>query len=542
MSSPSLPATLKRYGKIARLLLQNAVPSKLEFLSASESEENAKELADALEELGPTFVKLGQLLSTRPDLLPEAYIEALTRLQDDLEPFPFEDVEEIVQSELGAGLSKLFTDFESAPVAAASLGQVHRARLRDGRRVVVKVQRPEARETTERDLEALSKIAQWLEEHTDAGQRFGVAQVVRELERTLLLELDYTVEASNLSTMARQLEDFGRLRVPTPIEDYTTSIVLTMDYVSGTKIDDLHPVVFVDLDGYNLADQLFEAYLRQIFVHGFFHADPHPGNVLLTHEGHLALIDLGMVGHLAPRLRDRLLQLLLYVAEGRSEETAELCLQLAERLDDFDEPAFRRDVAHLVSQKSTATVEELTLGSTVLEVTEIAHERGLRIPAELALITKTLLNLDGIGRALAPSFSPADAVSRHAPELLSDSMRRDFSLNQLYSVVLDAKEFIEATPQQLGRILELIAENRLKVEVDAIDETVLIVALQKIANRVAAGLLLAAIIIGAALMMHIETSFTVFGYPGIAMIFFLIAVAGASKLLWDIFWKDREEK
>src|ERR1051325_198255 len=245
---------------------------------SSDDVATAEDFAHHLERLGPTFVKLGQLLSTRADLLPDPYLAALARLQDDLAPVPFTDVEATGRDELGVRLSKAFLEFDTVPLAAASLAQVHRAVLRDGRVVAVKVQRPGVRTQVADDLEILEAVADLFERYSEAGARYDVRLLVEELRKTILRELDYRVEAENLTLLAQNLERFPRLVVPQPVPDYTTSRVLTMDYVAGTKITDLSPLVLLEFDAADLADVLFEAYLHQVLADGFFHADPHPGN------------------------------------------------------------------------------------------------------------------------------------------------------------------------------------------------------------------------------------------------------------------------
>ena len=544
MQISEIPSHLSRYKDLALLLWRHGRVGLSPTDSSIDPEDakNASELATHLENMGPTFVKLGQMLSTRHDLLPEAYTKALSRLQNEVGAFGFGEVERIVESETGVSINKAFSAFESKPLAAASLGQVHRARLRDGRRVVVKVQRPEAEESATSDLEVLSQIAEWLDSHTKAGERYRLSDIIDEFERSLLRELDYREEAENLTTMAHHLEEFDCLVIPRPIDELCSRRVLTMDYVSGTKLDDVHPVVFLDLDGHHIADQLLRAYLHQFFVAGFFHADPHPGNVLLTRDGKIALIDLGMIGRLGARRRDELLQLLLDLANGDSDSAADKAAQIGRPLADFDEDGFRRDLAELVGRNQSAELAEIEIGQIVMKVTQIAGHRGLRIPPELFLIGKTLLNLDGISRALAPDFVPQESIRRHASELVALRVRESFSPSELLASLLEAKTFVERLPARAGKILDTVSENRLAVKVDVIDEDVLIVALQKIANRIAAGLLLAALVVGAALMMRIETDFTVLGYPGLAMILFVAAAAGSAWLLWDIVSSDRGSK
>ncbi|MBV9774734.1 MAG: AarF/ABC1/UbiB kinase family protein, partial [Gemmatimonadetes bacterium] len=326
------PEHLKRYVELGRLLvkygradlvrdagLDEALGDEPAAL-APEHASAPEELARDLERLGPTYIKLGQLLSTRADLLPPQYVEALSRLQDDVAPFPFEEVERIVTSELGVRISKAFASFDPEPLAAASLGQVHRATLRDGQEVAVKVQRPGIREQIVEDLDALGDIAEFLDRHTEAGRKYGAEGVLIEFRRTLISELDYRAEAQNLRTLRDNLDGFPSIVIPGPVADYTTSRVLTMEYVPGRKVTQLSGVARTELDGNALAEELFRAYLKQILVDGFFHADPHPGNVFITPDRRIGLIDVGMVGRAAPEMQDRLLKLLLAVSEGRGEE------------------------------------------------------------------------------------------------------------------------------------------------------------------------------------------------------------------------------
>ncbi|MDP9004913.1 MAG: AarF/ABC1/UbiB kinase family protein, partial [Verrucomicrobiota bacterium] len=364
------PQHLNRYRQIAWLFVkygrsdlvqETGFEETLDLEQCVSPKEAAKasELADDLEKLGPTFIKLGQLLSTRVELLPRAYLEALARLQDKVEPFPFDEVEKIVSSELGVRISKAFAEFDVTPIAAASLGQVHRARLRDGRQVAVKVQRPKIRERMLEDLDALDEIAEFLDKRTTAGKRYEFSQMLDQFRKSLLRELDYRMEATNLTTIGANLKEFERIVVPVPVLDYSTSRVLTMQYVHGKKITDLHPLGRMEFDGTALAEELFHAYLQQILVDGFFHADPHPGNVFITEEYRIALIDLGMVGKIMPGLQEQLLQLLLAIAEGRGEDAAGIAVRIGDRKDDFDEKEFTHAIAEIVAQQQGATVDQM---------------------------------------------------------------------------------------------------------------------------------------------------------------------------------------
>ena len=543
------PQHLKRYKDVAVLLMKYGRSDLVkaagldptlddESPAATASDPAGSELANDLERMGPTFIKLGQLLSTRPDILPLPYLQALTRLQDRVEPFSFAEVESIVMSELGVRLSKAFSEFEVKPVAAASLGQVHKAAMRDGRPVAVKVQRPDIRERVMEDLDALEEIAEFLDHHTEMGRRYGFLQILDEFRRSLLRELDYRQEAQNLTLLRRNLSEFSAIVVPAPIEDYTTSRVLTMEYVSGTKITTLSPVALLEVNGAALAEQLFRAYLKQILVDGFFHADPHPGNVLVTDAGQIALLDLGMVGRIAPRLQEPLLQLLLAISEGHSDDAVRFALKVGELRPDFDEPEFSRRVADLVGRHQDAELRNMQVGKAVLEIGRISGDVGLRLPSELTMLGKTLLNLDQIAEALDPTFNPNASIRRNAAEIMRGRLLKSASPGNMFGGILELKEFMERLPGRVNKILDTVANNQLEVKVDAIDEARLMAGFQKVANRITLGLLLAALIIGAAMLMQVETSFRILGYPGLAIIFFLLAAGGGIALMLSILLKD----
>ncbi|HEX8089677.1 MAG TPA: AarF/UbiB family protein [Blastocatellia bacterium] len=549
------PQHLKRYKDIAWLLmkygrsdlvknagLDSVLTEESRDATLAEVPPEAKALADDLEEMGPTFIKLGQLLSTRPDLLPVAYLEALTRLQDKVEPFAYEEVEAIVSGELGVRMSKAFSDFDPAPIAAASLGQVHRARMRDGRPVAVKVQRPNIRERVVEDLEALGDVAEFLDNHTGLGKQYEFQKMLEEFRRSLMRELDYRQEATNLTRMNDILMDFDSIVVPLPIDDYTTSRVLTMDYIKGKKITALTTLARMEIDGTELAEQLFRAYLKQILVDGFFHADPHPGNVFLTEDGRIAMLDLGMVARITPPLQEKLLQLLLAVAEGRSEEAASFAIRIGERTEGFDEPEFRRRVADIVARQQGRSAEQLEIGKIMLEVTRVSGECAIRVPPELTMLGKTLLNLDQVGWTLDPDFDPNAAIRRNAVEIMQQRMAKSVSPASIFSSLMDMKDFLETMPRRINKILDRIANNDIEVKVDAIDERRLMEGLQKIANRITMGLVLAALIVGAAMLMSVPTDFRILGYPGLAMIFFLLATGGALVLMINILFYDEKAK
>jgi len=548
------PHHLKRYKDIALLLWKygtSDLAKEFEQEAAGENQAPStakpgqpapEELADDLEKMGPTFIKFGQLLSSRPDLLPEPYLKALARLQDKVKPFPYAQVEEIVAGELGIRISKAFSFFEEKHLAAASLGQVHRAALRDGRPVVVKVQRPDIRKQIAEDFEVLEEIADFFDAHTDIGRRYRFGKILAEFKSSILQELDYQREASNLTTLAANLKEFPHILVPLPVLDFSSRSVLTMDYVSGTKITALSPIAQLDMNGDVLAEELFKAYLKQVLVDGFFHADPHPGNIFLTDDGRVALLDLGMTGRVSSSMQENLLRLLLAISEGNGDETVKIILRISETTDDFDEAEFTQKATAFVSEQRDLTLDHQDVGKALMEVSRTAARTGLFVPTELTLLEKTLLQLEEVGKILCPTFNAGASVRRHVAEIMATRMRKAISPGHLFGSFLEMKDFVGGLPGRVNKILDVVGNSELEVKVKTPDARYLLNGFEKIANRVTTGILLAALIVGAALMMRINSTFQIFGYPGIAMICFLVAIGGSGWLVLGILWKDYRDK
>ncbi len=547
------PERLKRYKDVAMLLIKygrsdlisaaglegSVLPDEI---AAEHETAPAEELAKDLENLGPTFIKLGQLLSTRADLLPGPYLEALTRLQDQIEPFSYEEVERIVAGELGVRISKAFADFDPKPLAAASLSQVHRASMRDGRDVVVKVQRPDIRDLIVGDLESLGEIAHFLDQHTELGRRYEFDNMLVNLRKSLLRELDFTIEANNLHAIGQNLAEFEGIVIPEPIDDFTTTRVLTMEYISGKKITSLNPLRILEIDGATLAYELFSAYLKQFLVDGLFHADPHPGNVFITDDDRVGLIDLGMVGRVTRTFQDNLLRLLLAISEGRGEMAAQAAIRMGEAKEGFDRESFERRITDLVAENSDAILSRMNAGKVTLDITRISADCWFRLPPEFTMIAKALLNLDRVVYTLDPNFDPNTIIRERANEILQQNILKSVAPNNLLSGVVDLKEFAEKFPTRVNRILDAVGNNELRFKVDAIDEKVVLEGLQKVANRITLGLVVASLIVGAAMLMRVETSFRIFGYPGLAMIFFLLAAAAGMVLAVSILFYDEKRR
>jgi predicted unusual protein kinase regulating ubiquinone biosynthesis (AarF/ABC1/UbiB family) len=541
---------IQRYKQIAQLLWkygrsdlvkQMDVDDELEIDVVEQERPRAdpNALADDLEAMGPTFVKLGQVLSSRPDLVPEPYLKALARLQDRVKPFPYAEVEEIVQSELGARISKAFSRFDPDPIAGASLGQVHMAALRDGSEVVVKVQRPGVAKQVIDDFEVLAEIAQFLDAHTEIGRKHRFAEMVEEIRSSIVHELNYEREAQNLTAISENLAEFDLIRIPQPINDYCTRRVLTMEYVRGAKITKLSPIVHLEIDGCDLAGQLFKAYLKQVLVDGVFHADPHPGNVFLTDEGQIALLDLGMVGHTTPAMQASLLKILIAVSESKAEVAADVVCRISETAQHFDRAQFEKRISQLVVERHGQALEQINVGKTLLAVTRIAADSGLYVPSDLTMLGKTLLQLDEVGRILDPDFDPDTAIRRDVSAIMTRHLGKDATKGSIFSTLLDLRDFLVGLPVRLNKIMDAVTDKDIEVKVRALDVDSFMEGLQKVANRITSGLILAALIVGASLLMRVDTDWRVFGYPGLAILCFLAAAAGGVFLLVNIFVQDR---
>jgi predicted unusual protein kinase regulating ubiquinone biosynthesis (AarF/ABC1/UbiB family) len=513
----------------------------------AEREAHAVGFRKRLVELGPAYVKLGQVLSTRPDLLPEPYIKELERLQDDVGPIPLEQVEHIIEEELGGRLSKLFDEFDPEPVGTASLGQVHAARMRGGREVVVKVQRPNIRASLADDLEFFQELASFMADHTGVGSRIDVLGVIQQLERALAEELDYRTEARNAATFRKSLAEFPRIMVPKVVEAYTSERVLTTERIHGLKVDKVSPLTHLEHDFTPVAEELTRAYLKNITLDGFFHADPHPGNVFVVLPGmrnpptpsdvaaenrrvttrnattplaqlemeaqaaaapmpadvdvRLALIDFGMTARLSASMRDASTRLLMALGDNRGDDVAATLIELGEPREDFDRTGYTREIGTLIARNVDLTAAEVQAGRVLFDVIDLSFRHGLRLPAEMTLLAKALFNLDGVTRVLDPSYTPIETIRRFGEQIAMDRAKRDMSPRRLYQIAIESGDFLAALPRRLNTITERLANNDLAGHVDIPQLPALIVALQKVANRIFSGLVLAGLLVASAQLL-----------------------------------------
>lgn len=542
------------------------------------SKELATAFRDRLVELGPAYIKLGQVLSTRPDLLPAEYVEALEKLQDDLEPVPFAEIAELIESELGARLSKLFASFDEEPLGTASLGQAHAAELRGGRSVVVKVQRPGIRDGLAADLLFFRELAQFLDAHTATGRRFDLVGIIQQLERSLADELDYRIEARNVAHFRRSLAEFPRLLAPRAIEGYCSERVLTTERVRGVKIDAVSPFTRLEMEFRPVAEELTRAYLKQITIEGHFHADPHPGNVFILLPEHqnpetpaeiaahgpvpegpetdspyareeaaaiagasevpddvevrLGLIDFGMTARLSPTMRDLCVRMLLGLADERGNEVAEALAEMGDPLPEFDRTGYAREISAIVSRNYNLSMGEIRTGRVLYDLIAASFQRGLRLPAELTLLAKALVHLDTVTRALDPSFDPMETVRDYMQEVAQDRAKRQVNSRQLFRMLSQSADFLGVLPHRLDVISARLANNEFQTRVDVPQAKMMLAGVQKVANRVFSGLALAGILVSSGMLLPHR--------PALGTAGFVIAGAIALYMVITILWTDRD--
>ncbi|MCE5317293.1 MAG: hypothetical protein LLG04_08015 [Parachlamydia sp.] len=502
----------------------------------------AQELTADLQKLGPTFIKLGQMLSSQVEFLSPSDQESLSKLEDNVEGFPFEEIEKIVTTELGVKLKDAFLEFEREPLAAASLSQVHKAVLHSGRVVAVKVQRPGIKEKVIEDLNFLQQVAKFFDKNKLFPKHYYWEDKIKSLRTALLNELDFLKEANNLTIFAANMKEFEWLTVPLPVKDYTTARVLTMEYVSSRKITTLHPLIKMDLDGDKLSEELFNAYLKQIFIDGFVHIDPHPGNVYLTDSNQIVLLDLGMVERIPPQMQQDLLKILLALSEGKGEEVAELVIKMGHREENFQPYKFREEIADIIVQNQNLNLQDYAVGKLLLNIARCAAQNELHLPQKFTTLGKTLLNLDRITKVLSPTLNPNAFIQNNVADLLRRRMNSILTEGTFTNLLLEVSDLALHLPAKINAFLELLSKNEFKLHIQTLDEARLMRGFEKIANRIAFGMILAALIIGSTLLMSHDTTFKLFGYPGLAILFFMGASIGGLLFLFNIIINDRKSK
>jgi ubiquinone biosynthesis protein len=516
--------TLARYGYqdvVAALRLEGIV-RPLERAALGEAAaglDRPRRLRLICEELGPTFVKLGQVLSTRRDLLPESYTNELAALRDDVRPFPSEQAEAILVEEYGRPISSCFARFDPAPIAAASISQVHRATLHDGREVALKIRRPDIAKVVAADLDILKNLAQLAERRVPMLAAYRPLSLVREFERTIRREMDFSVELRTIKRCRTQFADDPTARIPFVVEEFSTPRVLAMEYIEGARIDDVAAIRRMGLDPAEVADRGAGILIKQIFRFGFFHADPHPGNLRILPGGVVAPLDYGMFGQLDLRARERIADLLVALMAQDVDGVLRTLDELDVRGEDADPRELRRDVGELVQTYCDLSLESIDLSVMLGELVGLVRRHRLMIPADLVLLIRSLVTIEGTGRALDPTF---DIAGRLKPRLRKLAIRRyspSRLMRQATATAQDLQRIAMLLPDLLSHSLESIKRGELNVKFDLQGFERLVKQLTRAANTLAVGIVITGLLVSSSLIYRGgATSLAQFGYGlGVAL-------------------------
>jgi ubiquinone biosynthesis protein len=479
----------------------------------------------ALEELGPTFVKLGQILSTRPDIIPREYIKELEKLQDEVPPYSYDLVEQMVQKELGANVSELFKSFDEKPFAAASLGQAHKAILKEDKvKVVVKVQRPDMEKIIETDLDILFQLARLTEKYIPESRLYDPVGVAEEFAKTIRMELDYGTEGRNAERFRKNFKEDKTVFIPNIYWELSSKYILTMEYIEGIKINHLKELDKAGYDRKQIAENGAKAFMKQMLIDGFFHADPHPGNILVMENEIIGFMDFGMMGKIDEESREKYIDLLIAVLEYDSNKILAGMLELGfTSQETIDTRSFKIDIADILAQYYDKALKEIKLGEFVTQLVQISIKYHIKMPAELTLLGKSLLTIEGIGLVLDPDFNLTEIAKPYIKEII---LERKSPQRLLFKLSNDLSEFYHLMvliPRQLSKTLRKMEEGIFKLELQHRGLENLINALDKATNRLSYSLILVAIIIGSSLIMQTDKGLQFMGFPVIGVMGYIIS-------------------
>ncbi|EIJ80205.1 ABC1 family protein [Bacillus methanolicus PB1] len=436
-----------------------------------------------LQELGPTFIKMGQIASTRRDLIPEHITKELEKLQDRVPPFPFDQVRQIIEVELGETIDTIFDEFHETPIAAASIGQVHYARLNTKEQVAVKIQRPNIRHVIETDLEILEDLARLMELRMDWAKRYQLRDMIEEFAKSLRQELDYRIEGRNAEKIANQFTGNPAIRIPKIFWDYSTKNVLTMEYIEGIRVNDLKKM---DEEGYDrkvIAERLAHSIFHQILMEGFFHGDPHPGNVLVLPGEVIALMDFGMVGRLDHDMKYQFASLVISLKRGNTDGIIKAVSRMGLIPEDVDMALFRQDIEDLREKYYDVPLSQISLGEAVNDLFTVAFHHRIRIPADLTILGKALLTVEGVVESLDPEFSIMSVAEPFGERLMKDRYHPKKLAESAWSHIVECSEIISDLPKKLREITSIMQQGKLRIEITIPELHLLLTKMDRISNR-----------------------------------------------------------
>ncbi len=493
----------------------------------------------SMEELGPTFVKMGQILSTRPDLIPMEFIAQFEKLQDDVPPFPFSDVKKTIESELKAPMDTIFQDFDETPVAAASIGQVHRATLMDGEDVAVKVQRPDIRKTIEVDLEIMLHLATLLERNVDACQIYHPIRIVTEFADTLTKEIDYKNEAFYIERFARQFLDDPTVYVPKVFSEVTTAKVLTMEYIDGVKVSDIDRLEKEGFDRKVIAACGADLIFKQIFVHGFFHADPHPGNIVILAGNVVGYLDFGMMGRIDRQTREDIVDLVLAIVRQNEAKATDALLRLTKHDAPIDRRRLEMDVADIVSQYLGKSLKEIGVGQLLHQFMDLISKYRLQIPPDLFMMIKAITMVEGFGTVLDPDFDYTSSATPFIKRIRMERMHPKRVAGDMLNSGAEIIHLLKEIPGGLHDILEQAKRGQTTIRFEHRGIEPMQKTLDQVSNRISFAIVLASLVMGSGLIVLAGIPPLWYNIPIIGIIGFLGAGAMGFWLLFSILRHGR---
>jgi ubiquinone biosynthesis protein len=524
---------IEQYLEIGLQMISSKRREKIETLS------RAVRVRMVLEELGPTFLKMGQILSTRPDILPVEFMQELSKLQDEVPPFPYSEVQATIQKEFNKSVGQKFSSFDEQPLAAASIGQVHKAKMPDGKNVVVKIQRPGIQRTIKVDLEIMMHLAGLMELHLEGWDIQRPTRIVEEFARTLEKELDYTLEAAHMERFARQFEDEPAVYVPQVYREATTSRVLTMEHISGIKASDIDRLEKEGLDRSEIARQGLILIMKQIFVHGFFHADPHPGNIFVLPDNVICYIDFGMMGRLDLEMRERFADLLMSIVHRDEREATKVLLRLTLSEEEPNYPALQRDTAEFMDKHCYRPLKDVDLGALLHQLLEMATKHRLGVPPDLFLMIKALSTVEGLGRILDPDLDVIEQATPFIKHIQLNRIHPRRIAKDMASSGTDLFHLLKDIPGEVRTILKLARQGKVKIEFEHRGLEPMIAANDRISNRLSFAVVLASLVIGSGLIVLSGIPPKWHEIPVIGLTGFLVAGAMGFWLLISIMRSGR---
>ena len=493
----------------------------------------------AFEELGPTYIKLGQILSTRPDLIPMEFIQELSKLQDDVPAFYFDRVRKVIDSEFGRPIEDLFDRLDEEPLASASIGQVHRGVLKDGEAVAVKFQRPGIRKTIEVDLEIMLHLATLAERHIEELSFHRPVKIVEEFAKTLEKEIDYKNEATNMERVARSFLDDPHVYIPMVFRETTTTRVLTTEFIEGIKISDVEKLEAAGLDRKILTARGADLVLKQIFVQGFFHADPHPGNIFVLSENVICLLDFGMTGIVDRQTREDFVDLLDSIVHQNEVRASQALLKLTEWDYEPDRRQLERAVADFMGRHLYKPLKDIELGKLLQQLLELATELRLRIPPDIFLMMKAFSTVESVAHMLDPDFDMIDQATPFITEVKLAKYKPQRIADDVYDLATKLFHFFQQFPKDLLDLANLIRQQKLSVQIEHRGLESMLVTNDRISNRISFSILIAALIIGSALIVISETPPLIYGISLIGILLFSAAAIMGIWLLVAILRKGK---